>query len=110
MLSLVRNTFIRVAAFFEQILRGLIAGWKNLFSFLGNLFGFNKSTYYVEESTRSTSSSQLPMTKTTAEPAKPTSVVRPVVPKSIANSGSNRRSSGSETDYFRNMARQIKKG
>jgi hypothetical protein len=114
MLSLIRNTFIRVTAFFEQILRGLIGGLRNLFAFLGNIFGLGKSSYYVEENTRGSSSSQsLPTieTSTARSLATPTATptATPIMPKSIANSSSTRRPSGSEADYFRNMARQIKK-
>jgi hypothetical protein len=109
MLSLVRNTFIRVIAFFEQILRGLIGVLRNLFVFLGSIFGLNKPGYYVEENTRSTSPSQsLPTIETNTARSLPTPTATPIVPKSIAT-GSTRRPSGGEADYFRNMARQIKK-
>lgn len=97
MLPIVRNTLIRLVAFFERVLRGTLGGVKGLFGLFSKLLGLDAS-YYVDGDAKSVQS-ELPAEK--PEPRLPAQAAPPARrPTSSAAKG--------DTDYFRNMARQIR--
>lgn len=108
----IRNTFIRIVGFLESFWNLLNQLFKPLFGRLAQLFGFTESNsgYYVEERNSTTDqqkkvgSSQAKSISSQSIPSQSTPAAKPV-----ASSRSTTNRSGTEMDYFRNMARQIKK-
>ncbi|MBD3884628.1 hypothetical protein IFO70_23085 [Phormidium tenue FACHB-886] len=105
MQSIIRNAFIRSVALFERIWKLFSQLFGQLFKSLGQVFGLSSSAsnYFAEEE-RSNSANQI-----TSAPAQPTSSQSTSASKPTASVRSTPRRSGTEMDYFRNMARQVKK-
>ncbi|MBD1997173.1 hypothetical protein H6G00_11140 [Leptolyngbya sp. FACHB-541] len=94
MQPIIRNTFIRLIAFVERVLRGLITALQKTFVFFSKLFGLSTPSYYFEDK---------------AQEDEPAESATTSVASNAVNLRPNRRRSESEMDYFRNMARQIDK-
>jgi hypothetical protein len=94
MQPIIRNTIIRLIAFFERVLRGLVTAFRQTFVFLSKLFGLSAPSYYFEASVQEDEPADSAKTSVTSNAVD----LRP-----------NRRRSESEMEYFRNMARQIDK-
>jgi hypothetical protein len=94
-----RNSFLRFEGFFSIVFKGIFNPVKSFFGFVGKLFGFTKSDYFLESGqARSTSrvDDQQPIE------VKQNSTTK-ITPATIS-----RRPNAKLDDYFLNMARDLK--
>jgi hypothetical protein len=95
-----RNLFIRFEGFFSIVFKSISNPVKNFFGFLGKLFGFTKSDYFLEPG--QAQSTNLVKDKQPIE-------VKQNTTTQIAPATIRRRPNAKLDDYFLNMARDVKK-
>ena len=95
-----RNSFIRFEGFFSVIFKTIFNPVKKFFGFVGKLFGFTKSDYFLE-------SGQAQSTNR-VEDKQPIEVKQNTTAK-ITPATIRRRPNAKLDDYFLNMARDLKK-
>jgi hypothetical protein len=108
----IRNILIRIVAVFEQIWNFLIQQVKQVWSFVSRLFGLTETGYFLDaESTPPTSqkTNQIKPPLDAKPPQVQVNSSSNTASRATANSRSSSRSPSSDMNYFRDMARQIRK-
>ncbi|MBD6614465.1 threonine dehydratase [Komarekiella sp. 'clone 1'] len=97
--QILRNSFIRLEAFFSVIFTSFSNFARNFFGFFAGVFGFTKPGYFLQsdeaQGIKQTSAKQLSETVQNTTPVTPTTT--------------RRRSNAKIEDYYINMARDVKK-
>lgn len=102
LIQIVQNAFIRIAAFFGFLLRSLSNFFSSVSNFFGRVFGFSNSQYFLEPDTaQGTKRSTVEESKISESKPLQTNETR---------SNTRYRRPNPDMDYFRNMARDVKKG
>lgn len=96
--QIIRNSFIRLGAFFAVFFTKLSSLWKNIFGFFAKLLGFSQSEYFLESNDAQGVKRDSPKQSTQAEPAKANVAI-----------ATTRRRPNPQMDYFLDMAREMKK-
>jgi len=99
LIQIIRNFFIRFAAFVSVLLKSFLSFISNIFGFFAKLFGYTSSDYYLESDV-----AQTIKRASEEQPIKTNQNTLSETPSAI-----RRRPKSKIDDYYLNMARDVQK-